>query len=198
VAMEALEAGISLWPNEPEWHAWAAELAVKAGIYYADVDHWRQAALLDATNVDYALKLTRAHLAKNEPLDAIDALNQPQYLETENPEVWLTLAEASQAAGYFKEALQYAELVQNWTPRPNQCCAAARSPCRWKALMRRSNMLRWHFSAIHAHRMWCCSMPKSCSSAVSWTLPWMSFSGRCRVCRTACRFCWNVRDWCAS
>jgi tetratricopeptide (TPR) repeat protein len=42
VAMEALEAGISLWPNEPEWHAWAAELAVKAGIYYADVEHWRR------------------------------------------------------------------------------------------------------------------------------------------------------------
>jgi predicted Zn-dependent protease len=65
---------------------------------------------LDPANIDYALKLTRAHLAKHEPLNAIDALNQPQYLETENPEVWLTLAEANQEAGYFKEALQYAEL----------------------------------------------------------------------------------------
>jgi tetratricopeptide (TPR) repeat protein len=118
VAMEALEAGLSLWPNEPEWHAWAAQLAVKTGVYYADVDHWHQAAALDPNNLSYALALTRALLAQNEPLQAIEALNQPQYLETENAEVWLVLAEAHQQACFFKEALQYAELAAEIDPSP--------------------------------------------------------------------------------
>jgi tetratricopeptide (TPR) repeat protein len=118
VAMEALEAGLSLWPNEPEWHAWAATLAIKAGIFYVDIDHWRQAVRLSPNHVDYALALTRAYLAHGEPQNAIDALNQPQFLEAENPEVWLTLAEAHQEACFFKEALQFAELATEFDPSP--------------------------------------------------------------------------------
>jgi tetratricopeptide (TPR) repeat protein len=118
VALEALEAGLSLWPNEPEWHAWAAKLAVKAGVYYADVDHWNQAVLLDPNRIEYAMALTRAYLLQGEPLKAIEALNQPQYLEGENPEVWLLLAEAHQEACFFKEALQFSELAAEIDPSP--------------------------------------------------------------------------------
>ncbi len=109
LAFGSIENALHVWPDEPEWHAWAAELATVAGPYGADIQHWRDAVDLDAGKTAYALSLARAYLYQQSPLMAVETLNKPYLIQSQNPEIMLTLAEAYQQAGSLDEALVHAE-----------------------------------------------------------------------------------------
>ncbi len=109
LAFNSIENALHVWPDEPEWHAWAAELATVAGPYGADIQHWRESVDLDNQKTAYALSLARAYLYQQSPLMAVETLNKPHLLQLENPEVLLTLAEAYQQAGALDDALAQAE-----------------------------------------------------------------------------------------
>ncbi len=125
LAFSSIENALHVWPDEPEWHAWAAELATVAGPYGADIQHWREAVDLDAQKTGYVLSLARAYLYQQLPLMAVETLNKPYLIQLQNPEILLTLAEAYQQAGSLDEALAHAEhsiALDAASPRPLLVC----------------------------------------------------------------------------
>ncbi len=125
LAFGAIENALHTWPDEPEWHAWAAELATVAGPYGADIQHWRSAANLEPNKTTYALSLARAYLYQQSPLMAVETLNKTYLIQRQDSEILLTLAEAYQQAGSLDEALSHAEraiALEAASPRPLLLC----------------------------------------------------------------------------
>ncbi len=125
LAFGSIETALHSWPDEPEWHAWAAELATVAGPYGADIQHWREAVSLDPQKVTYSLSLARAYLYQQSPLMAVETLNKPHLIQLQDTEILLTLSEAYQQAGSLDEALAHSEraiALDAASPRPLLQC----------------------------------------------------------------------------
>jgi tetratricopeptide (TPR) repeat protein len=104
-ALEAIETALANWPDEPDWHARAAAYAVQAETYNKDVEHLSEAVALAPEKVEYGMALAKSFMTQNNPVQAINVLNRPEYISEDHPEVWLALAKAHQNAGQLEQAL---------------------------------------------------------------------------------------------
>lgn len=109
LALEALEAALGVWPDEPEWHAWAAQFAEQLQMYEATLQHREKMVELQPQNVDYALSLAHSYLQAGLSQKAIEVLRRAGEEYEERPEIWAGLAEAYFQSGMLEKAFECVE-----------------------------------------------------------------------------------------
>lgn len=108
-ALAALEGGLEKWEDEPEWHAWAAQLAELLQDIDLAAEHWEKACQLMPENLDYVLALANARLRKGDVPQAIQLLEKASKEAEDRAQVWLLLSRSYQQAHAWQDALQAAE-----------------------------------------------------------------------------------------
>ena len=108
-ALSALENSLQIWPDEPAWHAWAARLAEKVHAARVCQSHWEQALTLNPSRIDYALALGKTYNTNQLWNKAVAVLKRAVDVESENPQIWMELAEAQLGAGELDGALDSAD-----------------------------------------------------------------------------------------
>lgn len=114
-ALQTIHTALAAWPNEPRWHALAAEIYMGRGDRSlppdipAAIAHLEQATRLEPRYASHYLSLGNVYLENGENLRAIQALEQASRIAPEKPEPWLALAQAQLVAGELEQAAASAE-----------------------------------------------------------------------------------------
>ena len=116
IALGALENALQIWPEEAEWHAWAAEIAEKVNADRACMAHWEQASMLQPKRVGYALALGRTYNVHQAYSKAVNVLRQASEITDQHPEIWMELARALQGTKNYAEALECAGKAADLLP----------------------------------------------------------------------------------
>jgi tetratricopeptide (TPR) repeat protein len=111
LASEALENAISIWPNEPDWHIWAAEQYELLDRLDLAEQHLIAAAQLLPGSLDITLKHARLLGLMGNYWDAAEALEDAAKGDPGCLEIWLQLGNFRQALGDHQNALRCAEKV---------------------------------------------------------------------------------------
>lgn len=111
MALQALESALVRWPDEPEWHRWAAQLSELSGSPAGAVDHLEKALAINPDVPDYALKLGKIVLDRQDPLRSVEVLEDASRRSPQNQAVWMALARAYLAAGKLTEAMDACALA---------------------------------------------------------------------------------------
>jgi tetratricopeptide (TPR) repeat protein len=104
-ALDVLEVALGIWPDEPEWHVMAADLAGKCGINNSALYHRQQAYSLKPEYIDYALSLGKAYIEINNSSRAIEVLGKASRLAPQCFFLWILLAKAYHQAEMIGQAL---------------------------------------------------------------------------------------------
>ncbi len=115
-ARQSIETAISYWPDEPEWHRFAANLCEDAGDNLAAIAHWQQAVDLDPGSYDYNFALGIDYLEERDFADAIKSLDQAIHINPFQADAWFTLAKANLFIGNKTEAMSCAEQACDLAP----------------------------------------------------------------------------------
>ncbi|HEX7973347.1 MAG TPA: tetratricopeptide repeat protein, partial [Anaerolineales bacterium] len=116
-AIQSIQAALAAWPDEPRWHALAAEICLghshsgEAGAPDLDsaIAHLQEAARLEPGYAPHALALGQVYLEAGDLPHAIQVLEQATRTAPDQPEAWLALAQAQQLAGDLNQAANSAE-----------------------------------------------------------------------------------------
>ncbi|MCD4672617.1 MAG: tetratricopeptide repeat protein [Anaerolineaceae bacterium] len=120
-ALSALETSLEIWSDEPEWHAWAAQLAELEFEMDKAVKHWETAVELVPDKLEYRLALGNAYIGKGEFLQAVGLLEGLSKKEGDQGQVWLLLSKAYQRTQTWEKALQASEraaVIDRFSPEP--------------------------------------------------------------------------------
>lgn len=115
-ALECIQVALDMWPEEPRWQALAAELSLASGNTTEAIQRWQQALRLEPDHLPHHLALGQALLARAsiDPTllsQAIEILANASQLAPDQPEPWITLARAYNAAGDFSKAAESADIA---------------------------------------------------------------------------------------
>ncbi len=116
IARQSIETALSFWPDEPEWHRFAAELSQKSGDILAAIAHWQQSVSLEPNSYEYNFALGSAYLASGNYPDAIKSLDLAVHINPFQAEAWYGLARANLQSGNFTEAMSCAEQTCDLSP----------------------------------------------------------------------------------
>ena len=108
-ALEALEYGLDIWDDEPEWHAWAAQLAELLLEMDVSAAHWEKACQLMPDKLEHVMALAKVLMQKGEVSKAIQILEETSQKAEDQPQVWLLLSKGYLQAKAWQEAMQAAE-----------------------------------------------------------------------------------------
>lgn len=105
-AIKSIETALEFWPDEPAWHAFAADLYAKTGNTFAASRHIDLA--LDARPDDpgFWQKSAEIKLQQNELWRAKEALEKSASFQSENPTVYLQMADINRRMGSVSEAIE--------------------------------------------------------------------------------------------
>ncbi len=120
-ALSALETSLGIWPDEPEWHAWAAQIAGLVFETEKALAHWQLAVELKPDHLAYQLALSDAHLKNGDATQAIIMLEKMSKKATDQGQVWLLLSKAYQQNEEWEKALQASErasAIDRYSPEP--------------------------------------------------------------------------------
>lgn len=107
--LDRLEQALEAWPNEPQWHIWASEMAEVLGLSKKVVDHWDLTMDSMPVNKTYAAAAAKAYLAHQQEQKAIAVLEVASSEEPDRADLWHLLGQAHYQAGHIKQALSCAE-----------------------------------------------------------------------------------------
>jgi tetratricopeptide (TPR) repeat protein len=104
LATQAIEAAISVWPDEPRWHALAADIYKAAGNVSLAIPHLEEAVRFESRHVPYHIALGNAYLtsAAQDGLAikrAIRAFERACKLAPDLIDPWIELAQSQRSAG---------------------------------------------------------------------------------------------------
>lgn len=124
IAGQAIQAALEIWPDEPRWHAMAAEIYLKIDDLQSisqtpkAISHLEQALHLEPNQAEHPRRLGEIHLQRGRPSEAIPVLERACQLSPEDPRPWMLLAHAHQARGDLQQADLRAEragmLAPDW------------------------------------------------------------------------------------
>ncbi len=119
--LKAIQALLSVWENEPRWHAIAADLLLKdveAGemAIQDGITHLEKATQLEPLKVAYYQKLGEAHWAAKNIDSAIRTLKQATSLAPKDPHSWKLLAEIYQSNSELEKAKKCADKALRLSP----------------------------------------------------------------------------------
>lgn len=112
-ALQCIRVCLDAWPDEPRWHALAAEIYLGNKNFTADtgasIAHLEQAIRLEPKHAAHYVALGNIYNKNGETGQAIHAFEQATRIAPEQPEAWLALAEAQVATGDMEQAASSAE-----------------------------------------------------------------------------------------
>lgn len=120
-ALKEVEKSLEIWGDEPEWHAWAANLAAKDFAWEKAIQHLEKAVDLESDNLEYKLALGEAQIQNGEAGSAIDLLEGLDKKAKEKGKVWMLLSKAYMQHEDWNKALQaseHAAAVDRYSPEP--------------------------------------------------------------------------------
>ena len=128
-AYEAIERALTIWPDEPKWHALAGDLAMRLNDIKASILHWKEALALQPDNVENTIELGKAfYLDGDFPL-AADVLTKAINLDETNPDAWLALAYAQHSLDKVEEAIASASKSSELAPASTRGLVLASQIC---------------------------------------------------------------------
>ena len=145
-AFEAIEFALAMWPDEPEWHVRASELAEALGADAQVVSHWEMALELLPKRVQYAVAASKAFLAHQQGQKAIKILEEISNDQPSSPEIWYLLGNAYFQASQFKAALICAEKANQI--EPDQVANVLLCGCIHLNMGHLDDALEWSLKAI--------------------------------------------------
>ncbi len=105
-ALEAIEASLAQWQDEPEWHFLAAGLAEQCQDGETAILHLESANELDPGNLTYLTELGNKYLQFRMADKAAEVFNQLSQISPEAEKCWVLLARSQFLAGNYPEAQQ--------------------------------------------------------------------------------------------
>ena len=120
-ALAAIEQGLILWPNEPNWHIFAADMAEKSGEWNRVLRHLEKANEIEPQNLKTRKKLVSVYYQNNRVADAARLIKENGNKGVESFEELVILARAALADNSYKESYEYASranLVNDISPIP--------------------------------------------------------------------------------
>ena len=133
-AMHHLESALQLWPDEPEWHAWAARLAESVGAMELKGAHLEQAIQLEQANVSYLEDMGDHCLLMSNPLKAISYLERALQLNDKRTDILKKLSEAYLEAGMLEKSFASAKTAWSIEPDLSSLLACGKASLRMGAL----------------------------------------------------------------
>jgi tetratricopeptide (TPR) repeat protein len=115
-AINSLETALAFWPNEPEWHAMAAELHSKLNNNKSASEHIAAALKHQPENAEYWQRSADIRIGTNDLALAVEDLKQSVSLGNEDPDVWIKLAELNRRMGNIPEAYKNYETASKLDP----------------------------------------------------------------------------------
>jgi tetratricopeptide (TPR) repeat protein len=115
IALQAVQAALTAWPDEPRWHAHAAELFLHPDVHSGEhklstaLAHLEHAARLEPDYAPHFLNLGKAVSATGDIQRSILAFERSCELDRDNPEGWRLLAEAYLTTGEPTKAAEHAD-----------------------------------------------------------------------------------------
>lgn len=118
-ALEAIETALQLWPNEVNWHLWAAELA-EGDLKEIQLYHLEQAHALAPENVSTILLLGEKYIEAGNPEGALTVLDELCRRVPLEADTWYLLARAYMLKGDLENALNSAERACSLEKKSNR------------------------------------------------------------------------------
>lgn len=120
-ALTTINRALSVWPDEPRWHALAAQIHDQRRSFDEAVEHLEQACRLEPGNFHHFIHLGRALLSvpiEDQELSerAINAFEKAADLAPDSTDAWMSLAEAYTQAGLLPKAASCSERAITLSP----------------------------------------------------------------------------------
>jgi tetratricopeptide (TPR) repeat protein len=109
IALSSIEKALEKWPNEPDWHSFAAQICKNLDNPSSALYHLKIAADLEPQNFDSILAFGEGCLDLGDPIQAIQYLKVASSLEPANYRPWLLLAKTYQSRGDNLQAMSNIE-----------------------------------------------------------------------------------------
>ncbi len=115
-----LQNALEIWKDEPIWLSTIADLYLQSG-KKDDIEesilYLEKASRLEPKNIEYYLKLGKAHQCLGNPKGTIIVLDQATRVLPKRPEPWMFLAKAHHANGEIPQAIRCANTVIQLDPK---------------------------------------------------------------------------------
>ncbi len=114
-ALQAIQKALTDWPEEPRWHALAAEIYqgsdLQKGLPNLQTakTHLELAARLEPRHAPHAAQLGKLYMTTGDYAQAVTTLEQASKLAQVDTEIWMNLAEVYQISGNLEKAAESAE-----------------------------------------------------------------------------------------
>ncbi len=131
-ARQSILAALENWPDEPRWHALAAEICLAQNHTLglnatqmednlrAAIDHFYEATRLEPDYYQHHLRLGQLFLQERDYPLAIESLTRASQIKAEQPEIWISLAQAHLGAEDLPEAAGCAERAIECSADPSE------------------------------------------------------------------------------
>ena len=116
-ALVSIETALKFWADEPEWHAFAADLYTKLGKTGMAEQHIRYALNAQPENADYWQKSALLNVKSNHLEKAMSDLEMSTTYCPDNPQAWAKMAEINRRMGNFLEAIDNIQKASALAPQ---------------------------------------------------------------------------------
>jgi len=115
-ALRSLETALEFWPDEPEWHALAADLSYKLGEKEFASTHIASAIKYQPDNANYWQRSADIKIDANDLSLAKADLEKSAAIEQNNPHIWIKMADLNRRMGNISEAVKNYETAGKLEP----------------------------------------------------------------------------------
>lgn len=105
-ALRSIQTALEFWPDEPEWHAFAADLYQKIGKQEMAAKHISQALHNQPDNADFWQRSAEINLLTNNLAYAKQDLERSASLNSNDINTWVKMADVNRRLGYVHEATE--------------------------------------------------------------------------------------------
>ena len=115
-ALRSIQTALEFWPDEPEWHAFAADLYQKIGKEEMAAKHISQALENQPDNADFWQRSAEINLQSNRLAYAKQDLERSVSLNSNDINTWVKMADINRRLGYVNEATENIHKASNLKP----------------------------------------------------------------------------------
>ena len=119
-ALKLIEIALGFWPDEVEWHKFAAELCSKLGDTVTALSHWKRIVEIKPDDLSYTISLGQAYLDNHNLDQALQVFEHATRQDPAQINTWKLLAKAHQRAGNFLEANNSIERAISLNPEDRE------------------------------------------------------------------------------
>lgn len=116
-AFARISEALSIWPDEPRWHAFAAALEKENGNISEAISHFEQASALEKNNSDHLYRLGSIYLLNNLPGNAVRVLQEAVSINPLEVAYWVALSKGFEGLSDYDRAIESIEKAISLSPK---------------------------------------------------------------------------------